>query len=205
MTAAAVGPVRRRADRTHGGAVPFAAAVMLMASVGPVAATAAAAGDVPEPAGYRLDEYRAPTPRSVSGGRTIDTAEARALWEEGGAVWVDVLPAPRRPEGQRPEAVWKPIPRRDIPGSIWLPDVGRGELSPERDGWFRDNLATATHGDRTVRIVFYCLADCWMSWNATKRAASYGYTALYWYRDGTDGWEEAKLPTAVAEPASGAP
>jgi PQQ-dependent catabolism-associated CXXCW motif protein len=200
----AVGPSGRRAACSQSAVAAFAAALMLHAAARPVAATAAA-DEVPEPAGYRLDEYRAPVPRSVPGGRTIDTAEARALWEEGRAVWVDVLPAPRRPEGQRPDAVWKPVPRRDIPGSLWLPDVGRGEVSPERDGWFRDSLAAATRGDRTAPVVFYCLADCWMSWNATKRAASYGYTTLYWYRDGTDGWEEAKLPTAVAEPAAGAP
>jgi PQQ-dependent catabolism-associated CXXCW motif protein len=189
-------------------AVPIAAAtaVFLAVSAGPLAAgEAASSGGVAEPSGYRLDAYRAPTPRTVAGGRAIDTAEAHALWEEGGAVWVDVLAAPRRPEGQRPDAVWRPIPRRDIPGSLWLPDVGRGELSAERDRWFRDNLAAATHGDRSTPIVFYCLADCWMSWNATKRAASFGYTTVYWYRDGTDGWDEAKLPTAVAEPAPGAP
>jgi rhodanese-related sulfurtransferase len=41
-----------------------------------------------------------------------------------------------------------------------------------------------------------------MSWNAAKRAVSWGYTAVYWYRDGTDGWEAAKLPVENAEPAS---
>ena len=54
-------------------------------------------------------------------------------------------------------------------------------------------------------VVFYCLADCWMSWNATKRAARWGYTQLYWYRDGTDGWEAAALPTEEATPAAGGP
>jgi len=49
-------------------------------------------------------------------------------------------------------------------------------------------------------VVFYCFADCWMGWNATKRAASWGFTRLYWYRDGIDGWEAAKLPVAEAEP-----
>jgi rhodanese-related sulfurtransferase len=42
-----------------------------------------------------------------------------------------------------------------------------------------------------------------MSWNAVKRAASWGYTQLYWYRDGIDAWEAAKLPTENAEPVSG--
>ena len=39
-----------------------------------------------------------------------------------------------------------------------------------------------------------------MSWNAAKRAAIWGYTQVYWYRDGMDGWEAANLPTQIAEP-----
>jgi PQQ-dependent catabolism-associated CXXCW motif protein len=110
------------------------------------------------------------------------------------------LPAPRRPPALAPSAIWKPLPRHDIPGSEWLPDVGRGALNPELERYFRDNLVRLTGGDRSKALVFYCLADCWMGWNATKRAAEFGYTNLYWYRDGTDGWERAKLPTAEARP-----
>jgi PQQ-dependent catabolism-associated CXXCW motif protein len=51
-----------------------------------------------------------------------------------------------------------------------------------------------------MQVVFYCLADCWMSWNAAKRAAAWGYTRVYWYRDGTDGWAAAKLPLVEAQP-----
>jgi rhodanese-related sulfurtransferase len=42
-----------------------------------------------------------------------------------------------------------------------------------------------------------------MSWNAAKRAASLRYTRVYWYPDGTNGWEGTKLPTADAEPVAG--
>jgi PQQ-dependent catabolism-associated CXXCW motif protein len=160
---------------------------------------------VAEPSAYRLEDYRAPTPMTVAGGTAITTAEAMALWREHRAVFVDVLPAPRRPEGLAPDALWKPVPRRDIPGSLWLPEVGRGALSPALDRYFRDGLAAATAGDRSRPLVFYCLAQCWMSWNATKRALSYGYTRLYWYREGTDGWEAARLPVAEATPAAGRP
>lgn len=160
---------------------------------------------VPEPEGYRLDDYRSPVPATVAGGRAIGTAEAQALWRKQGALFVDVLPAPRRPEKLPAEALWKPLPRRDIPGSLWLPDVGRGAINEALDAYFRDNLARATKGDKGAAIVLYCLADCWMSWNATKRAAGYGYTQLYWYRDGTSGWEAAALPVAEAIPAPGWP
>ena len=155
----------------------------------------------PEPEGYRMDDYRAPSPATVAGGVMLDTDAAHQLWESGAAVWIDVLPAPRRPENLPPSALWMPLPHRDIPGSLWLPDIGRGALSPDVEGYFRNHLATATKLRKDAAVVFYCLADCWMSWNAAKRAASWGYTQIYWYRDGTDGWDAAKLPMQNAEPA----
>ena len=155
----------------------------------------------PEPEGYRMDDYRAPSPATVAGGVMLDTDAAHQLWESGAAVWIDVLPAPRRPENLPPSALWMPLPHRDIPGSLWLPDIGRGALSPDIEGYFRDHLATATKLRKDAAVVFYCLADCWMSWNAAKRAASWGYTQIYWYREGTDGWDAAKLPMQNAEPA----
>jgi len=88
-------------------------------------------------------------------------------------------------------------------GRVGLPDVGRGALSPELEAYFRVHLEDAVKGLRDRPIVFYCLADCWMSWNATKRAAGWGYTQLYWYRDGIDAWEAAKLPTENTDPVSG--
>jgi PQQ-dependent catabolism-associated CXXCW motif protein len=157
----------------------------------------------PEPEGYRVDDYRAPTPATVPGAVTIGTEAAYRLWQSGAAVWIDVLSAPRRPENLPPQALWSPIPRRNIPGSLWLPNVGRGALSPELEAYFRAHLEAATGGFRDRPVAFYCLAQCWMSWNAAKRAASWGYSRLYWYRDGTDGWEAAKFPTENAEPIPG--
>lgn len=176
-------------------------ALSLIALSGP--AHAAAEGAVAEPPGYRLDDYKAPVPETVAGGTAIDTAGAKTLWQARDAIFIDVLPAPRRPPGMRPDAPWIPVPRRDIPGSLWLPDIGRGEISPELEARFRASLEKATGGNRAAPIVIYCKADCWMSWNATKRAASYGYTRLYWYRDGVTGWEKAELPTAEAHPEAG--
>jgi rhodanese-related sulfurtransferase len=28
----------------------------------------------------------------------------------------------------------------------------------------------------------------------------YGYETVFWYREGTDGWNKAALPTALAHP-----
>jgi len=66
--------------------------------------------------------------------------------------------------------------------------------------YFSKGLERATHSDHTKLIVFYCLADCWMSWNAAKRALSLGYPNVAWYRDGTDGWLAAGLPLKDATP-----
>ena len=38
-----------------------------------------------------------------------------------------------------------------------------------------------------------------MSWNATKRAASWGYRVA-WFPEGVDGWEAAGLPTEIVKP-----
>jgi len=102
-------------------------------------------------------------------------------------------------ESPRPDFVDAIAPIRHF-GQPRLPDVGRGALSPELERYFRVHLEVATKSRRDTPVVFYCFADCWMGWNTTKRAASWGFTRLYWYRDGIDGWEAAKLPVAEAEP-----
>jgi PQQ-dependent catabolism-associated CXXCW motif protein len=168
-------------------------------------ATLADSTTVPEPSEYRLDNYRAPTPETVAGGQAITTEEAASLWRDRRAVFIDVLPAPRRPEALPADTLWKPVPHRDIPGSLWLPETGRGVLNLALDNYFSGGLESATGGDKSKALVFYCLASCWMSWNAAKRAAALGYRRIYWYRDGIDGWEAAKLPTEEASPGPGRP
>ena len=103
-------------------------------------ATAAAAEAPPEPSGYRLDAYRAPVPATIAGATAVGTAEAAALWRGRRAVFVDVLPAPRRPEELPADALWKPLPRRDIPGSLWLPAARRGRSARCSRAYFRDHL-----------------------------------------------------------------
>jgi PQQ-dependent catabolism-associated CXXCW motif protein len=49
-------------------------------------------------------------------------------------------------------------------------------------------------------VVIYCLANCWMSWNAAKRASALGYSNVVWFPEGTDGWLAAGLPLQDAEP-----
>jgi PQQ-dependent catabolism-associated CXXCW motif protein len=159
---------------------------------------------VPEPAEYRTSDYRAPTPAGLAGAKVVSTAEAERLWRDKAAVFVDVLPHAPRPANLPPGTIWRDKPRLDIPGSIWLPDTGYGALAPVTEDYLRNNLARATGGDRAKLLVIYCLRNCWMSWNAAKRILSMGYANVAWYPDGTDGWTDAQLPVAQAQPEPGA-
>ncbi|MGY0829463.1 PQQ-dependent catabolism-associated CXXCW motif protein [Azospirillum argentinense] len=158
----------------------------------------AAADAVPVPDGYRMTEYRSPTPASLPGAETVDTVRARTLVESGAALPINVMKLDRSTLPGGPWLVPKPFPQ--IPGSVWLPNVGLGALTPELDGYLRSNLERLTGGDRGRGLLFYCLADCWMSWNAGKRALEMGYRRVLWYRDGADGWAEAGLPTEDGKP-----
>jgi PQQ-dependent catabolism-associated CXXCW motif protein len=156
----------------------------------------------PEPEGYRLFDYKSPVPLTLKGARVVDTEEAFALWSKGAAAFIDVLPQVPRPANLPPQTIWRDKPRNDIPHSLWLADTGYGELHPSMQDYFRDGLQRASGGDMRAALVFYCLADCWQSWNAAKRALSLGYTGVIWYRDGTTGWEAAGHPleTRIPEP-----
>jgi PQQ-dependent catabolism-associated CXXCW motif protein len=168
-----------------------------------LASVAARGGDVDEPEDYRTQDYRAPTPATLKGARVVTTVEAEALWKAGGAIFVDVMPRPPRPANLPAGTIWRDQPRANIPRSVWLPDTGYGALAAVTEAYLRDGLARATAGDRAKLLVFYCLKDCWMSWNAAKRTLVMGYTNVAWYPDGTDGWAAANLPLEQATPAAG--
>ena len=176
-------------------------AIILAALLFALAGTATRSQDAaPEPPGYRTQDYRAPTPATLAGARVVTTAEAAQLWKAG-ALFVDVLPHAPRPANLPPGTIWRDQARADIPGSLWLPDTGYGELAAATEGYLKKGLERATKADRARLLVFYCLRDCWMSWNAAKRALTMGYTNVAWYPDGTDGWSAAGLPLQDAEPA----
>ena len=155
----------------------------------------------PEPAGFRMDHYRGDVPDTLQGAKVVHTAELARLLASEHPVLIDVLPAPAPPADARPGLPRLPLPHRDILGSVWLPEIGRGALSPELEARFRARLAKLTGGHPTAPLVFYCLKQCWMSWNAAKRAVLLGYARVLWYPDGLDGWQEAGLPLAVNRPA----
>jgi PQQ-dependent catabolism-associated CXXCW motif protein len=155
----------------------------------------------PEPSGYWTGPVNSPVPMTLTGGTVISKAsQLRALMNQGGVLLIDVSNAPRRPENLAPGAPWLPLPHRAIPGSLWIADVGLGEVPVSVDDFFRQRLAEATGNHLSRPVVIYCHRNCWLSWNAAKRAISYGYRNVYWYRDGVEGWKAAGYQTAVIEP-----
>jgi PQQ-dependent catabolism-associated CXXCW motif protein len=172
---------------------PILAAFVLMAP-------AYGQSSVPEPDGYRTENYRAPVPATLAGARVLSTEEAETVWRAGTGVFIDVLPRAPKPPNLPAGTVWRDKPRHNIPGSIWLPDTGYGKLAEATEDYLRRGLARASGGNNAALLVIYCQADCWMSWNAAKRALAYGYTQVSWYPEGTDGWEFAGLPMAESQP-----
>ena len=107
---------------------------------------------VPEPDGYRTEDYRAPVPETLAGGRVLTTAEAEAIWRAKSGVFIDVLPRPPKPSNLPAGTVWRDKPRLNIPGSIWLPDTGYGELAEATENYLRQGLI------RALRRQSFCLA-----------------------------------------------
>jgi PQQ-dependent catabolism-associated CXXCW motif protein len=156
--------------------------------------------NMPEPDGYRTENYRAPVPATLSGARVLTTAEVEAIWRAKSGVFIDVLPRPPKPANLPEGTVWRDKPRFNIPGSIWLPDTGYGKLAPPTEDYLRRGIERASGGNKAALLVLYCQENCWMSWNAAKRVLSYGYSNAAWYPEGTEGWERAGLPVEESRP-----
>jgi PQQ-dependent catabolism-associated CXXCW motif protein len=147
-----------------------------------------------------MDRYNAPVPDTLEGATVVTTEVAEQLWRKGTTVFFDVMPHTPKPRGLPAGTIWREAIRKDIPGSVWLPNVGYGAIPDETAAYFREGLAAQTGGDKSRSILFYCMMDCWMSWNAAKRAVEWGYASVLWYPHGADGWEFEDLPLAVNRP-----
>lgn len=168
--------------------------------IGASKAGSESAARVPEPEGYRMDRYRAPVPATLAGATVVTTTELAELIASVQPVLIDVLPKTRKPKDRTADQLWIEPTRKNIPGSVWLPNVGYGELSTEFAQYFDAELARLTRGDKSKPVVLYCDANCWMSWNAAKRAINeLGYRQVYWYPEGVQGWSKAGKELAEAQ------
>lgn len=174
--------------------------VLGMASLLVVAATP---DPLDPPTDYRRSHYRAPTPTHLAGATTVTTSQLAAQLDNvPPPLLIDVLPANRVTDAEGQPRWIPPQPRHHLPNSLWLPQVGEGEPAADVVAWFSRVLAARTGGRLDTPVVFYCLRDCWMSWNAARRAVLLGYRQVQWYPEGTDGWAAAGLPLVVGTPLS---
>ena len=164
----------------------------------------AAAADpaVPEPTGYHGEPYRSAVPDTLAGATVLD-ATGTAEWQARGAVLIDVLPRVRKPAGLPPGTLWRDLPHDTIAGAVWLPGTGYDRLPPAAEAEFAAALDRLTGGGKAVPLVFFCKADCWMSWNAAKRAVALGHARVGWFPGGTDDWQaegRALIPATPPQP-----
>jgi len=110
------------------------------------------------------------SPASIDGAITIDTSKARELFEQEVA-FVDV----------RKNSEWD---AGRVPGAIHLD--------------FKSNYssdALAAEVPKQEQVVLYCNgAKCLRSSNASAKAIEWGWTRVYFYRDGFPAWQAAGHP-----------
>ncbi|WOJ89232.1 rhodanese-like domain-containing protein [Methylocapsa polymorpha] len=158
-----------------------------------------AKAEAPEPPDYWTGPMQGDVPATLAGGRVLHTDSLADLLRIGGVVLIDVAEPPHRPANLAPDAIWKPS-HQNIAGSVWLPGVGAGKLEDSLSDFFRERLKTLSSGDVQRPLVFYCHQNCWGSWNAAKRAISFGCRNVSWYPAGVEGWQDAGRPLATAQP-----
>jgi PQQ-dependent catabolism-associated CXXCW motif protein len=162
----------------------------------------APAAPPPEPPDYRMDDYRKPVPLTLAGAKVVDTLAVEKLHEQKAAIFIDVFPKPPKPVNLPAGTLWIDPKHDTIDGTHWVPNVGYGAMPPGAEDYFRNALRNLTAAEPGKPLLFFCLRDCWMSWNAAKRALEWGYKDVMWYRDGTDGWQDAgnDLSAVASEP-----
>ncbi len=163
--------------------------------------------DVPEPEGLYTGPPHGYTPATLKGATVLDLKGLEALLPEK-PVLLDVVLADRKPAGFPADRPWLPT-HRSLPDAVWLPGAGAAPLPPAQEEAFLTRVAALTGGDKAKPVVTFCRPECWGSWNAGKRLVAAGYSRVYWFPAGVEGWQDDH-DTAAVKPdppwaAAGAP
>ncbi|WP_232280932.1 rhodanese-like domain-containing protein [Novosphingobium nitrogenifigens] len=141
--------------------------------------------------GFRATRYRAVIDRAPTPAISMPLDRALRLHPGKDALFLDVLPA----EGghlDRTSGRWMLAESHDtIPGSLWFPETGRGVVDPLLWSALTARVEAVRHDHPDWPIVVFCRADCWMSWNASRRLARAGVANVFWFAEGIDGWHDA--------------
>jgi PQQ-dependent catabolism-associated CXXCW motif protein len=137
---------------------------------------------VQPPEVLRQAPYSAPTPLRIPGGKVVRTADLLLMTQTSPPpVLIDVAAG----EGHE-----------TLPGAVWIPGTGRGDNFIDTiQAELNVLLSGLTGGNRDRALVFFCVnSQCWLSFNAARRAIAAGYRDVYWYRGGYAAWKAAGLP-----------
>jgi PQQ-dependent catabolism-associated CXXCW motif protein len=143
---------------------------------------------------YRIERPRSPVPGPPEGVTALDAAGVAALAKR--ALLIDVSPVE---DGRRDAASGRwtlRAPARSIPGALWFPEAGRVPGNAAIIAHFTASVPRLAAGRP---VVVFCLADCWMSWNAALRLHRMGMR-VHWFGAGRDGWAAAGRALVPVEP-----
>ena len=110
------------------------------------------------------------SPMTVTGATTISASEAKGLFDEG-VLFIDV----------RSDKDW---------AAGRIPDAVHIELKKQ----FNQDSMSAEVG-KDEKVVLYCNgASCMRSSDASAQAVSWGFSKVYYFRDGFPAWKSAGYP-----------
>ena len=111
------------------------------------------------------------SPMTVEGAKTVNASEAKALFDEG-VIFIDVRKDKDWDAGRIPDAV-----HIELKGKFNESSLGEEVKKDEK-------------------VVFYCNGEkCLRSSKATKKAVGWGYTNVFYFRDGYPAWKAAGYAT----------
>lgn len=110
------------------------------------------------------------SPEKIEGATTVSTTEAKALFDKG-VVFVDVRKDKDWEAGRIPDAVHLEL-KKVLSDDKLIKEVKKSQ-----------------------EVVFYCNGPkCMRSSKATAKAVAWGYSKIYYFRDGFPGWKVAGFP-----------
>ena len=86
---------------------------------------------------------------------TVDTFQLKDVIRSADPLLIDAMPLLRTSETDFTGRWTVNEPRKNIPGSVWLPNIGHGVLSEEMTVYFQRQLKLLTKGDVDRPLVFH--------------------------------------------------